>query len=364
MRHFIVLTLALSLLTTAGCKKTASLANRNDPSATASAAVDSESTDAGKKKHRKLKGSDDGDKKEEDEEDALGTKLEPYIDCINKMSGNSSRMAGSVQAAEQRYLHWVDAKKGPTGKESHIDIYPLDDPSKCLEGLTKAKTLKPALPVLEGEGDAYAAALTKIAPLIKDAHEYYDQGNYKDDKYAKAKQMHPGLMAAFDEFDKADTAMRGEVDKTNRQLKERELAELEKTEGRKIPYFHTDLMLLAEDIVNMANVDDDFSKIDATKFAAKVEEFEKIYKEAGAYAAAHKEEADKLHEDWLTRDYGEANDFLKTAKDTMRRLRDKKPFNSSELDWLKRGNGDMVDGSSEKVLKAYNTLVDRSNRKF
>ncbi|MGB8444414.1 MAG: DUF3829 domain-containing protein, partial [Pseudolabrys sp.] len=44
---------------------------------------------------------------------------------------------------------------------------------------------------LEAAASAYAKAVAKLEPLLKEADDYYTQENYKDDKMAKGRALHP-----------------------------------------------------------------------------------------------------------------------------------------------------------------------------
>lgn len=46
----------------------------------------------------------------------------------------------------------------------------------------------------------------------------------------------------------------------------------------------------------------------------------------------------------------------------MRRVRDKEPYSSGDILHINRGNGWMVEGSTGSLVRAYNELVDASNR--
>ena len=57
-----------------------------------------------------------------------------------------------------------------------------------------------------------------------------------------------------------------------------------------------------------------------------------------------------------------AEAYRKAAKERIRRIRDKRPYNDGEKMILKPGSAWMVEGSQEKVSRAYNELIDSSNR--
>lgn len=103
-----------------------------------------------------------------------------------------------------------------------------------------------------------------------------------------------------------------------------------------------------------------------TLVALDLERFDKALK---AYDAAH-EEADR----YVKANEAETNtvmmfdsfidtaeSFLKASKELMRRKRDDKPFSKSELQRLGGSGGWMLEGSPDKVSRAYNDLVNRSN---
>ena len=58
-----------------------------------------------------------------------------------------------------------------------------------------------------------------------------------------------------------------------------------------------------------------------------------------------------------------AKAFLTTAKQQMRRIRDKTPYSSGDRMMLgDAGSGWMVEGSPPRLLRDYNQLVDAYNR--
>ncbi len=333
MRTVTALTLAVSLVATTGCKRIVSEVLKRQAAkhgvSTAAPASSSEAAD-----------------------DAMGDKLNAYIHCINNVS---SRLHDS----ERRYFSWVDEKKGPTGKERNIyGLFKINDPAMCVSEVTKAKTQPPSLPKLEKAGDEFVDVAKKAYPLLKEANDYYDQKDYKDDKMAKGKELHPKLVALFDEFDKADKDMRDQVHTLNRQLKERTLAKLLQTEGRKIPYLRGHVMLLAQEVLNLGDVKE-LKDIDLAKFTAKINEYETAVNELSAYVDGHKAEADNFM--MLSSLVSESKDYLTAAKELMRRVRDKTPYSTGEKMNLGGSSEWMVNGSPGKLLHTYNDLVSRSN---
>ncbi|MBK8718886.1 MAG: DUF3829 domain-containing protein [Deltaproteobacteria bacterium] len=120
------------------------------------------------------------------DDDRLGEKLQAYIDCINGPATN-------ISDSGKRYFDWIDDPKvGPTGKETSVyGLYEIRDTKPCLDGIAKAAELEPDDADLEAAAKAFADAVSTAAPLMNEAYKYYDEDNYKDDKWAKAKELHP-----------------------------------------------------------------------------------------------------------------------------------------------------------------------------
>jgi hypothetical protein len=135
-------------------------------------------------------------------------KINAYVGCINRLSERS-------YDSRARYFSWV-GKNGPTGKERIIyGTYTIHDTADCRKNVEKANALEPRDAELEAAALAYAEAVAKLEPLLKEADDYYSQQDYKDDRMAKGKALHPRLVAAWDAFASADKALRRGVEAIN-----------------------------------------------------------------------------------------------------------------------------------------------------
>ena len=151
-------------------------------------------------------------------------KLNAYVGCINRLSARSYQ-------SRERYFSWAD-RKGPTGRERIIyGTYTIYDTSDCRKNVEKANALEPRDAALEAAASAYAEAASKLEPLLKEADDYYSQEDYKDDKMAKGKALHPRLVAAWDTFAAADRKLRDGVEAINDKRALEKLAEIEQSEG-------------------------------------------------------------------------------------------------------------------------------------
>jgi hypothetical protein len=282
----------------------------------------------------------------QEEKDAeLSQKLEGYIDCLNRASRDA---AGSKES----YLMYIDEAKGPTGKEHGVWIRALDV-SSCVQALDKAKGLPPQLPDVEATVVQYRAALEALVPLVKQAHDYYDQKNYNDDKWAKGKQMHAPLVAAFAKFTQANEPFEQKVVALNEGVQGRRLARLQKDPKRRLQYLIEQSAQDAKKLVKLAEVSE-LGKLNGPAFDAQLQAYEKDYSDLDQYVTAHKDEASKV----LTFSifWSAEGDYLKAAKELMRRKRDNKDFIKESSPSPK-----FVEGHPAKVLDKYNDLVDRLN---
>ncbi len=270
-------------------------------------------------------------------------KLNAYVGCINRLSERAYE-------SRKRYFSWV-GKNGPTGKERIIyGTYTIYDTSDCKKNVEKANALEPRDAALEAAASAYVEAVSKLEPMLKDADDYYTQENYKDDKMARGRALHPLLVAAWDAFASADKALRGGVETINDKRAAEKLAEIERSEGRKARYHVEALMIQAKRVLRAQ----DTATPDVAKIAEALNEYE------GTVKAIEQLPADDAKiGSFFT---GNAKSFLTTAKQLMRRIRDNVPYSTGDKMMLSAGSGWMVEGSPPRLLRDYNQLIEAYNR--
>ncbi len=282
-------------------------------------------------------------------QDDVGAKLQQYVTCYNKVDESAHRTI-------TRYASWVkDMDAGPTGKEMNIyGLYSLNgkDIAQCKTVFEKAAAQTPALGKLDRAGLAYADAITALNKAVDDVYTYYDREDYKDDQFAKGKQLHTPLAASMKAFEAASDEFAKELQIENDKLLEADLVRIEKTQGRKLPYLHGSMMYQAKQLVRIIEAND----FPADQAGAKLADYEKIADEAMAFAKQNPGGSSG----WSSVER-EAEDFRKAAKERVRRIRDKVPYSEGEKMQLTPGSGWMVEGSQEKVITAYNKLIDASN---
>jgi hypothetical protein len=252
----------------------------------------------------------------------------------------------------------ANAEKGPTGKERSVNVLGEVTPyelESCTKAINQASKAKPTLPALDAAATQYLADLTTLQPLVSQAHLYYSQEDYKDDGFAKGKQMHPPLMKAFNSFMKSSDQFGAEVEKENNEVVAAQLVEIEKSEGRHSRYYRLALVTQAKPLATLFTS----SAPDVTEMTKAIDAYSTLLSESEKATAS---EAGKPLTWSIFQD--NAGTFLKDCKDRMRRIRDKTPYSTGEQSLLKgSGNsGWMVSGSPMRVLKSYNELVEAGNR--
>jgi len=185
--------------------------------------------------------------------------------------------------------------------------------------------------------------------LLKETDDYYKQEDYKDDRMARGRALHPRLVAAWDAFASADKALRGGVEAINDRRAAERLAAIEASEGRKARYHVEALMIQAKRLVRAQ----DTAKPDLAAITQALNDYESSVK-----ALEQLSDEAKIGSFFI----GNAKSFLTTAKQLMRRIRDKVPYSKGDAMMLNAGGGWMVEGSPPRLMRDYNALIEAYNR--
>ncbi len=273
-------------------------------------------------------------------------KMNAYVGCINRLSARAFD-------SRKRYFSWA-APSGPTGRERIIyGTYTIYDTPHCRNDVEKANAMEPHDAALEAAATAYAAAVSKLEPLLKEADDYYTAENYKDDRMAKGRAMHPRLVAAWDEFAGTDQKLRDAIETINDRSALQKLAAIEQSEGRKAHYYVEALMIRAKRLLHAQ----DTPTPDLAAITQALNEYEEAIK--GAEQASGADGGAKIGSIFIS----DAKSYLVTAKQLMRRIRDHVPYSSGDRMMLSNaGSGWMVEGSPPRLVRDYNQLVDAYNR--
>lgn len=278
--------------------------------------------------------------------------LDGLVDCLNGLDHGISNSL-------DRYTSWLAPEKdgkqpGPTGKERNVyGLYEVHDTDvkSCKTGLAAAATK----PEFKDVAAKYGAVVDKLVPEMNAAYKYYDRDEYKDDKFAKAKEIHAKMWPIAEEFVKVSKEFRAAVVKANDARMDAEIKEVEAKQGRNLVFQKLNVMRAAKSAVAIGTDE----KAALADLEAVTGAYEKAMNEMNDYATAHKAEADKVMM-WSSFD-SEAESYLKALKERVRRVRDKTAYSRTDIMQLNGSAGWMVSGSGAKVSHEYNELVNRSN---
>jgi Protein of unknown function (DUF3829) len=272
-------------------------------------------------------------------------KMNAYVECVNRLSERA-------YDSRKRYFSWA-AQSGPTGHERIIyGTYTIYDTSGCRKNVAAANAMDPHDTALEAAATAYADAVGKLEPLLKEADDYYSAENYKDDKMAKGKELHPRLVAAWDAFASADHNLRDAVEVINDKRALEKLAAIEQSEGRKAHYYVEALMIHAKRVLLAEKA----AAPDVAAVTQGLNDYEETIKGAAQASGAGGDA--KIGSMFMSN----AKSHLVTGKQLMRRMRDHEPYSTGDRMIMNSGSGWMVEGSPERLLRDYNQLVDAYNR--
>ena len=164
---------------------------------------------------------------------------------------------------------------------------------------------------------------------------------------AKGRALHPRLIAAWTAFENADKALRTGVETINDKRALERLAAIEAAEGRKARYHFQALMIQAKRLFRAT----DQAKPDIAAITAALAEYETTAKALEGLAG----EA-RIHLFFISA----SKAYLTSAKQVMRRIRDKVPLARDRM-MINAGGGEMIEGTPQRLLRDYNSLIEASN---
>ena len=171
---------------------------------------------------------------------------------------------------------------------------------------------------------------------------------------AKGKALHPRLVAAWDAFASADQKLRTGVEAFNDRRALEKLAAIEKSAGKKARYYVEAMMIQAKRVLRAENTDEP----DMAAITPALDEFEATIKASEEFSGTGMDKS-KIGGMFMSN----TKSYLTTAKQLMRRIRDKTPYSSGDRMMLNgQGSGWMVEGSPPRLLRDYNQLIEAYNR--
>lgn len=286
----------------------------------------------------------------QDADAATGQKMDAAIACLNRLSERAFD-------SRSRYVDWAGDKPQMKKKPRNVlGLYTIYETADCAKGVSEAASVTPNNAPLEEASAGYVKSVQALEPLLKDADDYYEQENYKDDKFVKGKDMHAKLLAAWDDFRTADARLREVVQTIGDERQTAELARVEKEQGRSAQFHVMNTFLHAKALVR-AESSVDMDKIDLAKVNDLLAKYETAFKDLETFAEGQQD--GKIDSFYIS----SAKEVLVTAKGLMRRVRDKTGFDEGERMMLSQpGAGWMIEGSQPRLIRDFNQLVDNYNR--
>lgn len=274
---------------------------------------------------------------------SLVEKTNLYVQALNAVN--------YAQRTYDRYASWVNVKKGPTGKERYISygLYEISKSSvdEVKKAAQKGSRLTPPLPELDAIIARLAESFSALEPLVKKAHDYYEQEDYRDDDAKAAKELHAAMMPLFEATFAAEAELRHGLDDLKTKVDQRQLTLLEKTKGRKYEWHLRSFMLAAKALINLLPENPEAPSIDRDAYQTRYAELEKAYNAFQTFTAENPEEVRKV----LMASFVESalKDFFAASKFLRRTLE------ASKLD-----RREYVERVGD-LAKKYNDLIQRTN---
>ncbi|MBX9989677.1 YiiG family protein [Phreatobacter oligotrophus] len=208
--------------------------------------------------------------------------------AIAKSNAYTALMNRTLRAIEswQRYRSWVNIQQGPTGRERYISygLYSLYDVRSELEKAEAATAQEPAIPDLDDAMRRYIQSYRELAPLITRANGYYERKDYEDDRMALGRELHRQMVPAAEAFLKDRTDVEAAMKVFRTDLNRRELADIERREGRSARWHVRNVLIAARGVMDLMPSNES-PRVDMAAFDGAI----------AAYAAALRE-MDKLKE--------------------------------------------------------------------
>jgi len=285
----------------------------------------------------------------------LQKRLNGYVEgCLNHFNRQ-------VRSSKRVYLGWCDAKAGPSGSERSIrGIHTVSgDPQRCAKAQMESSTAQPPQPTLDSAGAAYVAALNKLVPLLTTANTYYERENYRDDGMAQGKALHPQIMDAYAAFEAANKSLSAEVERLQDEVYQRELDRCAGLPRKTLDCHVKNVIVASKRVIRGGTVEGGWEKIAADPFIRDVTTLEAAVDAMAAHSKASPQETDEMSSFGSFLDGSQ--EYVVAAKQLMRRVRDRTPYERGEKRHVGTLSEERIDGSPGKLAFVYNDLVDYYN---
>ena len=204
--------------------------------------------------------------------------------------------ARAVQKSYDRYAAWVDLKAGPTGKEKSIDGIPdIADPLQELaDAGAKGPTMWPPLPAVDESAQKLAKATVALGPVVKSTSDYYSQRQYKTDAAKRGRELHAQMLPLFEQFFTSELAMRRELSAVLDDVERRNLARIEKEQGKNYEWHLRSFLFAAKTVADLLPNHVDAAMIESARYKTRFGNLQVAYTAFTQYCLEHPAEVQKI----------------------------------------------------------------------
>ena len=204
--------------------------------------------------------------------------------------------ARAVQKSYDRYAAWVDIKSGPTGKERAIDGLP--DIAGAVQEIADAGAngpgMWPPLPNVDAMAQKLAQTTAALAPVVKNASDYYSQRQYKNDAAKRGQELHAQMLPLFQQFFTCELALRRELSAVLEDIERRNLAQIEKEHGKNYEWHLRSFLITAKTIADLMPNHVDAAMIESARYRARFANLQAAYMLFTQYCLEHPAEVQKV----------------------------------------------------------------------
>src|SRR5205085_11533517 len=176
-----------------------------------------------------------------------------------------------VQKSYDRYASWLDVKTGPTGKEKTVEGIP--DMTGAVQEISDAGVtgpgMWPPLPSVDAAAQKLAQATAALAPVVKNASDYYAQKKYKTDAAKHGQELHAQMVPLFEQFFGSEMAMRRELSAVLEDVEHRNLAQIEKEHGKNYEWHLRSFLVAAKMLADLLPNRADAAMIDSARYRTR-----------------------------------------------------------------------------------------------
>ncbi len=244
--------------------------------------------------------------------------------CINKLE---SGLGVSPHEAYQRFYQYINREDFSCKRVPRYVQIPLaTNISECQNALKKAPQNN--YPQLQSQlRNEYIPALKKMTNVLKEAKNYFEQEDYKDDGCAQGQVFAQSVGQSYDKFTSSKNSFEKPYRKAKRSLDLENLAYLESKEGRGIAWQFLNIQIAAEDLIDiMINFEQPQAKV---RYIEQFKIFENKYSRFEEFVKQNEGKIQKVPILFAAKN--EANRFYTDAKLITRRLEENSDNYSNQL---------------------------------